>query len=59
MPSWAIDEYLRIIKLFVSLGIEKVRLTGSEPLLRNGLIVLIQEFWRNYGPSPVSSWISH
>jgi len=42
-PELAIDEYLRLIRLFVSLGIEKVRLTGGEPLLRNGLIDLIQE----------------
>lgn len=42
-PELAIDEYLRLIKLFVNLGIEKVRLTGGEPLLRNGLIELIQE----------------
>jgi GTP 3',8-cyclase len=42
-PELAINEYLRLIKLFVSLGIEKVRLTGGEPLLRNGLIELIQE----------------
>ena len=33
-PELGIDEYLRLIKLFVSLGIEKVRLTGGEPLLR-------------------------
>ena len=38
-----IDEYLRIIRLFVSLGVEKVRLTGGEPLLRAGLIDLIHE----------------
>ena len=42
-PELAIDEYLRLIGLFVNLGIEKVRLTGGEPLLRNGLIDLIQE----------------
>jgi cyclic pyranopterin phosphate synthase len=42
-PELAIDEYLKLIKLFVNLGIEKVRLTGGEPLLRNGLIELIQE----------------
>ena len=42
-PELGIDEYLRLIKLFVTLGIEKVRLTGGEPLLRNGLIELIQE----------------
>jgi len=42
-PELGIDEYLRLIKLFVDLGIEKVRLTGGEPLLRNGLIELIRE----------------
>lgn len=35
--------YLRIIRVFVSLGIEKVRLTGGEPLLRRDLITLIRE----------------
>ncbi len=38
-----IADYLRIIRLFVSLGIEKVRLTGGEPLLRRGLLELVQE----------------
>lgn len=42
-PELAIDEYFRLIKFFVNLGIEKVRLTGGEPLLRNGLIDLIQK----------------
>ena len=42
-PELGIDEYLRLIKLFVNLGIEKVRLTGGEPLLRSGLVELIQE----------------
>lgn len=42
-PELAIEEYHRLIKLFVNLGIEKVRLTGGEPLLRNGLIELIEE----------------
>ncbi|MGA8732222.1 MAG: GTP 3',8-cyclase MoaA [Terracidiphilus sp.] len=45
-PELGIDEYLRLIKLFVGLGIEKVRLTGGEPLLRRGLIDLIQELSR-------------
>jgi cyclic pyranopterin phosphate synthase len=39
----AIADYLKLIKLFVGLGIEKVRITGGEPLLRNGLIELIEE----------------
>jgi len=42
-PELKIDEYLRLIRLFVSMGIEKVRLTGGEPLLRRGLLELIHE----------------
>jgi GTP 3',8-cyclase len=42
-PELATAEYLRLIKLFVSLGIEKVRVTGGEPLLRNGLVEFIEE----------------
>ncbi len=39
----AIADYLRMIRLFVGLGIEKVRLTGGEPLLRAGLLELVGE----------------
>ena len=42
-PELAIDEYLRMIRLFVGLGITKVRLTGGEPLLRRGLVDLIRQ----------------
>ncbi len=35
------DDYLRIIRLFVSLGVEKIRFTGGEPLLRAGLVDLV------------------
>ena len=38
-----IADYLRLIRVFVSLGIEKVRLTGGEPLLRHGLPDLLRE----------------
>ena len=38
-----IADYARILRVFVSLGIEKVRLTGGEPLLRNGLLELVRE----------------
>ena len=38
-----IEEYARMVRLFVSLGVEKVRLTGGEPLLRRGLLDLIRE----------------
>jgi cyclic pyranopterin phosphate synthase len=36
-------DYARLLRVFVSLGIEKVRLTGGEPLLRAGLLDLIRE----------------
>jgi len=39
----AMEDYLRIIRVFVSLGIEKVRLTGGEPLLRKGLVPLLAQ----------------
>jgi len=42
-PELAIEEYLRLIRVFVELGITKVRLTGGEPLLRRGLVELVQE----------------
>jgi cyclic pyranopterin phosphate synthase len=42
-PELAIGEYLRLIGLFVSLGITKVRLTGGEPLLRHGLVDLVRQ----------------
>lgn len=39
----SIESYLRMVRLFVSLGIEKVRLTGGEPLLRRGLVEMVRE----------------
>jgi GTP 3',8-cyclase len=39
----AIADYLRMVQLFVSLGVEKVRLTGGEPLLRAGLVEMVQQ----------------
>ena len=41
-----IEEYLRMARVFVGLGIEKVRLTGGEPLLRRGLLELVRELSR-------------
>ncbi|MCS1350094.1 GTP 3',8-cyclase MoaA [Mechercharimyces sp. CAU 1602] len=37
------DEFLRLVKLFVLLGVKKIRLTGGEPLLRTGLIPFIHQ----------------
>lgn len=38
-----IADYLRMVRVLVSLGIEKVRLTGGEPLLRSGLVEMVAE----------------
>lgn len=38
-----LHEFSRLLRLFVSLGVEKVRFTGGEPLLRRGLLDLIRE----------------
>src|SRR5436305_1478806 len=36
-------DYLRMVRLFVSQGIEKVRITGGEPLLRHGAVEFVRE----------------
>src|SRR5271170_491068 len=38
-----LSTYARMVRLFVSLGVEKIRFTGGEPLLRQGLPELIRE----------------
>jgi GTP 3',8-cyclase len=45
-PELKIEEYLRLIELFVDLGVTKVRLTGGEPLLRRGLIDMVRDLAR-------------
>ena len=50
-PELGIGEYLRLIGIFVSLGITKVRLTGGEPLLRRGIVELVQELGRLRTPT--------
>lgn len=37
-----IDDYLRMVRVLVSLGIEKVRITGGEPLLRRGVLDMVR-----------------
>jgi cyclic pyranopterin phosphate synthase len=39
----AMADYLRMIRVFVGLGIQKVRLTGGEPLLRKGILSLLEQ----------------
>jgi GTP 3',8-cyclase len=36
-------DYFRLVRIFVELGIEKVRLTGGEPLLRKGLVDFVRD----------------
>ena len=36
-------DYLRMARIFVGLGINKIRLTGGEPLLRNGVVDFVRE----------------
>jgi cyclic pyranopterin phosphate synthase len=40
-PAMSRDEVVRLVKVFTSLGIRKVRLTGGEPLLRRDLETII------------------
>ena len=37
------SEYLRMARIFSALGINKVRITGGEPLLRNGVVEFVRE----------------
>jgi GTP 3',8-cyclase len=39
----SIADYLRMARVFVGLGITKIRLTGGEPLLRKGLVEMVRE----------------
>ena len=45
-PEMPIADYLRMARVFVSLGITKIRLTGGEPLLRKGLVEMVSELAR-------------
>jgi GTP 3',8-cyclase len=38
-----LEEYLRMVRVLVTLGIEKVRITGGEPLLRKGLVDFVRQ----------------
>jgi cyclic pyranopterin phosphate synthase len=48
------EEILRVIKIGAQLGIKKVRLTGGEPLVRNGVYDFIGELVKVDGLSDVS-----
>ena len=40
------EEIIRVTKIFASMGVTKVRLTGGEPMVRNGLVDLVGELGR-------------
>jgi cyclic pyranopterin phosphate synthase len=42
-PELTLAEYLRMARVFVSLGVTKIRLTGGEPLLRKDVIELVRQ----------------
>src|SRR5579863_3720548 len=37
------DDYLRMARVLVGMGITKLRLTGGEPLLRKGVVEFVRE----------------
>jgi cyclic pyranopterin phosphate synthase len=50
-------DYLRMARVLVGMGVTKVRLTGGEPLLRNGVVQFVRELakLRPQGLKPSSS----
>jgi GTP 3',8-cyclase len=44
------EDYLRMARVLVALGITKIRITGGEPLLRRGVVNFVRDL-RNLGPS--------
>ena len=47
------EEIERAVRLFVSLGVEKVRLTGGEPMLRRDIETLVGKLARVYAAHAV------
>src|ERR1700690_4486352 len=48
------QELVRIVRTFVALGVQKVRLTGGEPLLRGDLPAIIRAVKHDLGGADVS-----
>ena len=46
------EEIERVARVFVALGVEKIRLTGGEPLLRRDLEALVERLAAIGGPRP-------
>jgi cyclic pyranopterin phosphate synthase len=45
----SLEEMTMVAKAFVDLGVEKIRLTGGEPLVRNGVVELAQQLGKLNG----------
>jgi GTP 3',8-cyclase len=45
------DDYLRMARVLVDMGITKIRLTGGEPLLRKGIVEFVRELARLRQPN--------
>lgn len=39
----SLEELYRLARVFVGLGVEKIRLTGGEPLVRQGIVSLVEQ----------------
>jgi hypothetical protein len=49
------EEFLDLIKLFVSMGVRKIRFTGGEPLVRKGFLDIVEERGASL---PMWNWLS-
>ena len=45
------DEVVRVVRVAVDLGVNEVRFTGGEPLLRRGLVDIIAPHRRSHAPA--------
>ena len=45
------EDYLRMARILVGLGITKIRLTGGEPLLRKGIVDFVRELAKLHTPA--------
>jgi len=48
------EEIIRLVKIFVELGIKKIKITGGEPLLRENILDLIKKISRLEGVEDIS-----
>ena len=50
------DEIIEVTKAAVRKGVEKVRITGGEPLVRNGIVDLVKMIGEIEGIKDYSNW---